>query len=703
MKIGPPSARVSTEINTIGGITFDDPYQWMESSDEETLQWQTAQDDVARSYIRQWPGWPVVRQGVERWTNTGHAFVFPGYHQGVWISGRDLSGTSRVLEGKERATVQILDGPAGPPIETLLDLNELPQTTPIQLGGLSLSPDRRLMSYSILERGSETPRIRIVDRAANEVILDGLPVAYTPPLVLGSVPTWIGRSDTLFYVALFAEPGSPPRLRLFRFHRGDAPPHSPEPLEINDFVLVPRFTHDGRFLMVMGGLIQQRPYYLLETNDPDGPFTPFLKNVAGTFKGDIVGHEYICVTDDEAPRGRVVAIPLSTPEARSTWRELVAPSDTLVTDVVAVGDRLVLCEVVDAASRLRVLRPDGTIEGEIPLPRHGLASTAPGTALQLFTMMDTVARGAAGEIVFGFTSFDESPSLYRCDVASRTVERLSEPAARIDGLTVSRIWATSKDGTRIPADVIRLENVDISTPCPTLVHAYGGFNMALMPSYVGHLEPFLAAGGVYVVAHLRGGGEYGTDWWMQGRMAKKQNGFDDLFAICEQLIEDDITSPELLAFHGSSGGGLVAGVAMTQRPDLFRAIVAQVPLLDCLRAGRMALAMEFGNPDDPADAAVLAAYSPYHNVRTAAYPAVLLTAGENDPRCPPWHARKMAARLQAANTGRHPILLRVGKDSGHVAGSRDAEVDQLADWLSFVMRELGMESPAAPPEIARSV
>jgi len=693
MTAPPPMARVSPEVNTIGGITFEDPYQWLESTTEETTQWQSAQDDAAREYIRAWPGWWTLRDAVERSTKSGRGFVFPAYHDGLWISGRDLSGASRILEGQELATVQVLDGPAGRAIETLLDLNEFPHSKPILLGGLALSPDKRLMSYSILEGGGEKPVIRIVNRTTGEVLLDGLGVAYTPPLVCGSVPTWLPHSDTLFYIALVIE-GATPALRLFRFHLGEAPPHCAEPLEVNDPVLMPRFTHDGRFLLVMGGLVQSRPHYTLDTNDPDGPFVPFLKDVVGKFKGDIVGDRYICVTDDDAPRGRVLSIPLRTPADRSSWRELVPESDVLLTDVVAVGERLVLCEVADAASRLRVMLPDGTIEGEIPLPGQGLVSTAPGAALQLFTAMDTVARGDAGEIVFGFTSFGQSPSLHRCDVASRKVELLAEPAARIDDLATRRMWATSKDGTRVPADIIHRSTLDLSRPRPTLIHAYGGFNMALMPAYIGHLERFVDAGGVYVTAHLRGGGEYGTEWWRQGRMAAKQNVFDDLYAVCEQLIADGVTRPNRLAFQGGSNGGLVAGVAITQRPDLFRAVVAQVPLLDCLRAGRFALVMEFGDPENPTDAQVLAAYSPYHNIREASYPAVLLDAGENDPRCPPWHARKMAARLQAANLSDHPILLRVWRDSGHVGGSKSTQLDQSADWLAFVMQELDMERPS---------
>jgi prolyl oligopeptidase len=445
-----------------------------------------------------------LREAMEHATKAGQGFVFPSYHDGLWISGRDLSGASRILEGRELATVQVLDGPAGEAVETLLDLNEVPHTKPIQLGGLALSPDRNLMSYSILEGGAEKPIVRIVDRTTGEVVLDGLGVAYTPPLVCGSVPTWLPHSETLFYIALSVEGTAVPALRLYRFHLGEAPPHRAEALEINDPVLMPRFTHDARFLMVMAGLVQSRPYYLLETRDPDGPFVPFLKDVPGKFKGDIVGDQYICVTDDGAPRGRVLSIPLQTPADRSLWRQLVAESDVLITDVIAVGERLVLCEVVDAASRLRVMLPDGTIEGEIPLSGHGLVSTAPGAALQLFTAIDAVAQGDAGEIVFGFTTFGQSPSLYRCDVASRRTELLAEPAAHIDGLSTKRLWATSKDGTKIPADIIHRSTLSMSQPRPTLVHAYGGFNMALMPAYLGQLEPFLDAGGVYVTAR---------EWW----------------------------------------------------------------------------------------------------------------------------------------------------------------------------------------------
>jgi prolyl oligopeptidase len=215
-----PKARVSPETNTVGGITFEDPYQWLEATTEDTTRWQSAQDDAAREYIRAWPGWRTLRDAVERSTNAGQGFVFPAYHDGLWISGRDLSGASRILEGKELATVQVLDGPAGKAIETLLDLNEVPHTKPIQLGGLALSPDKHVMSYSILEGGGEKPLIRIVDRTSGAVLLDGLGIAYTPPLVCGSVPTWLPHSDTLFYVALVVEAPAVPALRLFRFHLG---------------------------------------------------------------------------------------------------------------------------------------------------------------------------------------------------------------------------------------------------------------------------------------------------------------------------------------------------------------------------------------------------------------------------------------------------------------------------------------------------
>ena len=690
MKPTLPSAAVSPETNTIGGITYDDPYQWLEAPTEETLAWQTAQDTAAREYIRAWPGWQTLRDALERAMDAGQGFVFPAYHDGLWISGRDLSGASRILPGKELATVQVLDGPGGKAIKTLLDLNELPHSRPIQLGGQALSPDKKLMSYSILEGGSEKPLIRIVNRTTGEMVMDGLPVAYTPPLVLGSVPTWLPNSDTLFYVALHVEADKIPALKLFRFRLGDPPPHRAEPLDINDPVLMLRFTHDKRYLMVMGGLVEQRPYYLLDTTDPDGPFVPFLKDVPGKFKGDIVGDEYVCVTDDNAPRGRVIAIPMRTPADRSRWRELVPASGALINDVLAIGDRVVSCEVVDAVSRLRVIGVDGTFDSEIPLPGQGLVSTAPGTPLQLFTAIDTVARGEPGAIIFGYASFDHSPSLHRYDIAGRKTECLLAPAARLENLSVKRIWATSGDGTRVPADVIHRSDLDRAQPRPTLVHAYGGFNMALMPAYRGQLEPFLDAGGVYVIAHLRGGGEYGTDWWQQGRMTAKQNVFDDLYSVCERLIANGTTRPDLLAFQGSSNGGLVAAVAATQRPDLFRAVVAHVPLLDLLRAGRFALVTEFGDPQNPVDAPVLAAYSPYHNVRDASYPAVLLDAGENDLRCPPWHARKMAARLQSATQSDHPVLLRVWKESGHVGSSKAMLSDQSADWLAFVMRELGM-------------
>jgi prolyl oligopeptidase len=273
---------------------------------------------------------------------------------------------------------------------------------------------------------------------------------------------------------------------------------------------------------------------------------------------------------------------------------------------------------------------------------------------------------------------------------------LREPQAQLDNAVVEDFWATSADGTRVPCHLVRRQDADPRRPQPTLIHAYGGYNVALVPRFPGPMAAFVAAGGVFVHAHVRGGGELGRDWWQGGRMHDKQKGYDDLYAVAEHLIAANRCTTRSLAVSGGSNGGLLAGVAATQRPDLWAAAVPRVPVLDLIGAcrsayGKQSVLEEMADVEDADEIRRLVSFSPYHLVRDGVdYPAVFLDAGETDPRCPPWHARKLAARLQKATAGTRPILLHVWENAGH-GWATDASVAVLehTEWLAFVLRELG--------------
>jgi prolyl oligopeptidase len=263
-------------------------------------------------------------------------------------------------------------------------------------------------------------------------------------------------------------------------------------------------------------------------------------------------------------------------------------------------------------------------------------------------------------------------------------------------------WAVSVDGTRVPYHLVRRADVSPDRPQPTLIYGYGGYNVALVPRFPGPMAAFIAAGGVFVHAHLRGGGEFGLEWWQSGRMTGKQNGYDDLYAIAEDMIASGLCTPRTLAVTGGSNGGLLAGVALTQRPELWAVAVPRVPILDLIGAcrdsyGRQAVMEEMANIDDPLELQRLTTFSPYHLVRRGvAYPAVFLDAGDTDPRCPPWHARKFAARLQAASAGNAPILLHVWENVGHGwATNKNVAEAEHTEWLAFTLRHLGVDALSA--------
>jgi len=361
---------------------------------------------------------------------------------------------------------------------------------------------------------------------------------------------------------------------------------------------------------------------------------------------------------------------------------------------------LYLSEFVDTYGRVRIVDLTGAELGEVPLPGRGALAEAP------FPSMTLAPRGHPDEFVFAFSSLTESWGIYRHRPGDSAIETLSEPAVRVTAV-IQDHWATSPDGTLIPYHIVQRPDLVGSGAQPALIYAYGGFNAPWVPQFPGAMAAFIDAGGTFVHAHLRGGAEFGLDWWRGGRMETKQNCYDDLYAVAEDLVANGLTTTAQLGVTGGSNGGLMSGVAITQRPDLWRVVVPRVPFLDVIGAcresyGRMAVSEEFGDPDDPVDVRRLASFSPYHLVTDGtAYPAVYLDVGDTDPRCQPWHGRKFAARLQAATTSGLPVLLRVWRNVGHGwATAKDVEVAQHTQWLAFVMDQLGMpiafDSAAGP-------
>ncbi len=671
-----PPAPPAPRRRTFGSVTFDDPYAFLEEDDERVLGWQAAQDAFAAAWLANLPAYGAMAARVAR-LDADREVHAPRFAGGRWFR--------QVLRaGEDGPAIEVAAEPGGPG-RRVVDLNGTADPEPRQLSWYSPSPDGRLLAYSSSTGVVETFRVLEVDGGA--VLVDGLPQARA------TSPAWLPDGRGFYYRA--QDPAGHGRSAIYLHVFGEAPPTRPEPLDLGPQIAWPQLAGDGRSVFVVADHLEPRPLYVREFG-PAGAWRPFLRDVRGMFRGVVVGDRFVAITNDGAPRGRLVSIPLASPCDRAGWRELVPPSSNVLASVAAAGGRIVLVELVETYARMRVLRPDGSPDGPdggaVALPGRGVVSTDSSVTLAI-SFLECVHPGAGDEVVFVHASPVEAPSVWRADLARRTCTPVTEPAARLDARVLD-LAAVSRDGTRVPCQVVLRR--DVEGPAPALVFAYGGFNVALVPGWLPVLAAWVDAGGVLALAHPRGGGELGPDWWHAGRLDNKPRAFEDLYAVAEHLCARGLTAPDRLGVYGISSGGTLAAVAAVSRPDLFRAAVPQVALTDAFGLVRdpislMIAAAEDGDPRDPRASARLHAWSPYHNVKDgAAYPAVLLDCGAGDPRCPAWHGRKLAARLQRASSSGRPVLLRVRRNVGHRAVGEAARRRQQAELLAFLAAELGL-------------
>lgn len=670
-----PPVEARTETVSFGDVSYQDPFRWLEEDDDpQVTAWQEAQDIFTQAHLVDLPGFSAFADKIAAIGETGDLNV-PRFAGGRWFK-------RYVPDDQNLAVVEMSDTPAGPG-RRIVDMNAMQTGEPLQLSGFVPSPDGRKAVFAWAAGGREEPDVRVIDVDTGAILVEGLP--HRQPNNFN----WLPDSSGFFYFAIDASlAGEPSILRLDL----DAPTQvKPQAVSFDHPIAYPIVSADRRHVLLMVDHLAPRPEFILDLEGA-GEWRPFMKGVPGIFRGDILGDRFIAITDDNAPRGRLLSIPLATPTDRDSWEEIVPASDNMLASVVVTGGRAVLMDLVDTYPRLRVFGKDGSAEGEIALPVRGAVNSF-ASYYGLFTMLAPLTTARDGEITFVLSSFGQSPALCSVDVATRQVTQLTEPKRKLD-VQVRDLTAQSADGARIVYHVVARGDVDLSARLPTVITGYGGFNVAIMPGWLGSIwTAWIEAGGVVVLAHLRGGGEYGTPGWEQGRMKHKQNSFNDVHAIAEDLIARGIATPERLGVIGGSNGGTMAAAVAVQRPDLYRATVPQVPITDILGRVRdpvtMVSSLDYGDPADPDMAKVIYAWSPYQNVRDdIAYPAMLIDCGGNDPRCPPWHGRKFAARMQQASSSDQPILLRVRAEAGHGSVGKAQQARQAAEVLAFLADRL---------------
>lgn len=683
--LGPPPTRTEPVVDVMHGTKIVDEYRWLEATEaqsDEVREWTTLQNEYTRQVLDNLPGRDELEARLEV-LMTLPSVEMPRVRLDRYFNRQRLGA-------ENQSVLYVRDGLAGDP-QVLLDPNTLDAEGLVSLDWYLPSQDGKLLAFGLSYAGNERPTLYIMDVDTRRWLADEISGRVRPI-------AWLPDASGIFYRDL-ADADNPYSGRI-RFHRVGE--HSRQDRTLfEQYKEGPLATTYGPFATVSRDARWMILGYYTGTRTNDlwavdldrwfrtGEFvrTDIIVGDDSSNDGPVLGDTLFLRTTSGAPNARAFAVDLTNP-GRDNWVEIIPQrEDAVLQDISLARGFLVATYLKSAATALEVLRLDGTPAGKIGLPLGRATIDTDETRMEAF---------------YSFESFNEPTSIWRVNLADASRELWERVDVPFDPevLVVDQVWYPSADGTEISMFIVHDRDIRLDGNNPTILYGYGGFNISLTPSFRANRIPWLERGGVFAVANLRGGGEYGKAWHEAGMLGHKQNTFDDFEAAAEYLIAHGYTSPQRLGILGGSNGGLLVGVAVTQRPDLFAAAVCAVPLLDMLRYDDFLMAKywvpEYGDPNDPQQFRWLLAYSPYQHVTAGVhYPAILFTAGENDARVHPMHARKMTARMQALaanDPDEDPILLWVDRSAGHGGGKPlRLRILEAADIYGFLMWQTGMQ------------
>jgi prolyl oligopeptidase len=680
---GPPKAKAEVVTDDFHGHKVPDPYHWLENADSpETQEYVRAQLAYTRSLLDPLPGRDRIHSRLQQLLSIGSV----GTPQ---VGGEWYFYTRR--EGMQNQPVLYVRHGLQGTDRVLVDVNTLAADGTVALDWWHTSHDGRYVAYGTSPSGSEKSTLHVMETESGKLLPD------TIERTRGASVAW-KLDDSGFFYTRYPRKGDVPadeenyHRRVFYHALGSDPAKDPlifEPKDPQDWPEV-SLSNDGRWLTIVSshGWIQSE-IYVKDLQANTAPRTV----VAGKnflYGGEVFNGAMYILTNEDAPHYQAFVAPMETPD-QSHWKLLISESqDSVLQGLDIIGGKLVANYEKDVSSVVKVFSLEGKPLGEVPLPGIGSVTGVGG-------------EWDSREAFLGFQSFTVPPTILHYDIQSSKTSVFTKVNAPIDsgGYEVKQVWYSSKDGTRVPMFIVSKKGLALNGKNPTLLTGYGGFQISETPAFSRGVFLWLENGGVYALANLRGGSEFGEAWHRAGMLDKKQNVFDDFAAAAEYLIAQKYTSRDHLAITGGSNGGLLVGAAITQHPDLFHAAVCRVPLLDMLRYQNFLIAKlwvpEYGSSDDPKQFDYLYAYSPYHHVKPGTlFPAVLFMTADTDTRVDSMHAKKMAALMQAeAKNGAdrsRPILLRIEPKAGHGQGKPLAkQIEEETDVWSFVFWQLGVK------------
>jgi prolyl oligopeptidase len=676
-----PKAPTSDTVDTYHGVAVPDRFRPLEDPDApETREWIEAENKITFSYLGAIPSRPRLKQRLtELWDFEKYT---PPHKEG----GRYFYSYNSGL--KNQSVILTADSLDAKP-RVLLDPNALSADGTVALSGMSPSRDGKLLAYGLASAGSDWVEWKVRDVETGKDRDDHL------KWLKFSGASWT-KDNAGFYYGRFPEPKAGDDLKGANFNQAlyyhkVGTPQSDDVLvferpDHKEWLIHGDVTEDGADLIVTvrkSSDAKDRVFYK-PLASPNAAAVELIDNFENEF--DFVGNDgprFWFKTDKGAPRGRLVAVDTAR-EGPPQFEEVIPQAEETLENVTLVGDRFLAVYLKDAHSLVKVYRLDGSAERELKLPGLGTAAGFGG-------------KRADRETFYTFNSYTRPETVYRYDVTTGDTAVFRQPRLAFDpeDYESKQVFYRSKDGTRIPMLLSYRKGTRLdSGDAPTLLFGYGGFNIALTPTFKPPNLAWMELGGVFAVANLRGGGEYGEEWHQAGTKLRKQNVFDDFIAAAEWLVANKVTSTPRLAIEGRSNGGLLIGAVLNQRPDLFGAALPTVGVMDMLRFHKFTIGWawvdDFGSSDDPEQFRAIRAYSPLHTIRAGAcYPPTLVTTADHDDRVVPAHSFKYAATLQAAQGCDNPVLIRIYTKAGHGAGKPTAKlIDEAADKWAFLTHVL---------------